>query len=390
MRKALTNLKVWDGLSDGIDSGRDALVIEDGRIVELTSGDALSGFEKQDMGGLYCIPGLIDAHIHLCLDPAIRDPLEQDKAPAEQLLDDMRSRAKGMLLAGITSARDLGGGQWLELQLRDEIKRGESIGPRLVCSGQPITSVGGHCYFWGGEAQSDDQVMDVINRQLSHDVDLIKVMATGGNITKGSRPVDAQFGESTIRRIVASAAANDLHVAAHCHGTSGIKNAVFAGVKTIEHCSWVGEEGWGKAYDAEAAAEMAANDICVSPTINAGWKRFMENESHTELVRSNFRKLKEVGVTLIASTDAGIPNVFHADLPKALPVFAHYAELSPLETLRSATSDCAQAIGLGTITGSMTEGLAADFLLMEANPLVDLAALAGPISVYFGGVEVVE
>lgn len=381
----LKNLKVWDGTSQDIVAGLDAVEILDGNIARVGSSDELRGADVRDMGGLYAVPGLIDAHMHLCLNPEISAPEAQDKFTREEMLSQMATRAGQMLAAGITSARDLGGGQWLELEIRDRIRRGDLHGTRLICSGQPVTSIKGHCHFWGGEAADEEAAMAVIARQIEHDVDLIKVMATGGNLTKGSSPADAQFDADTLAAIVEGAGRHGCHVAAHCHGTSGIHNAALAGVTTIEHCSWVGAEGWARTYDHEASAEIVRRGIWVSPTINLGWKRRIGNAEYETVIQENYRRMREAGVKLIASTDAGIPNVFHHQLPLALPVFAHFAGLTALETLRAATSDCADAIGLGAVTGRIAGGLAADMLFTAANPLDDLAALAEPVDVMARG-----
>jgi imidazolonepropionase-like amidohydrolase len=226
----------------------------------------------------------------------------------------------------------------------------------------------------------------VIARQHEHAVDLIKVMATGGNLTPGSTPRDAQFDAATLAAIVAEANRLGYPVAAHCHGTAGIKNAVEAGVATIEHCSWVGEGGWGAAYDAAIAAQIAARGIAVSPTINAGWRRHVGTGSdHERRVLGNFAAMRAAGVALIASTDAGIPNVVHAELARALPVFAHFAGFSPRETLTAATSAAARAIGLSKVTGRLAEGFAADVLFVDGDPLTDLACLAAPVEVLARG-----
>ncbi len=134
------------------------------------------------------LPGLIDAHVHMVLDPDLRDPLAQTAADRATRAAAMAQRAVEMVRAGITTARDLGGGEWLELELRDRIARGEVEGPRLVCAGQPVTSPQGHCHFWGGEATGAADAAAVIARQREHGVDLIKVMATGGTMTKGTHP----------------------------------------------------------------------------------------------------------------------------------------------------------------------------------------------------------
>jgi len=386
-RTAFRNLKIWNGINDSIDHGLDSIVFEDGRITHIGSSEDLAE-ESMDMGGLTLIPGLIDAHIHLCLNPELKDPMQQEVPGRSDLLQQMAIRAKEMVEAGITSARDLGGGRWLELEIRDQINAGEITGPRLVCAGQPITSKQGHCHFWRGEAANKKEALEVLARQVEHDVDLIKVMATGGNITKGSRPVDAQFDEETLSVIVEAARTQGFKVAAHCHGTTGIGNAARAGVTTIEHCSWVGEEGWGKAFDLDVVAAIVEKDVWVSPTINSGWKRFIGNSEFESMIKKNYSRMRSAGIKLIASTDAGIPNVFHDCLPLAIPVFAHFAGLTPIEALKSATSDCAEAIGLEKVTGQINEGFAADFVLFEGDPTDDLQVLSSPAYVYKNGVRV--
>ena len=308
----LTNIRIWDGLAEDYHEAA-SVEIEAGRILSLGE----TGPDSRDMSGLTVLPGLMDAHVHLCLDPAVRSPEDQETDP-EALLPDMRRRAKAMVRAGITTARDLGGGNWAELTLRDEIEAGQTPGPRLLCAGQPITSVGGHCHFWGGEAANVDAALEVLARQVDKGSDLIKVMATGGSLTPNSTPADAQFDTETIRAIVQASADKGRHVAAHCHGTTGIVNAVNAGVRTVEHCSWVGPNGWGKNYDEVTVAAMAAQGTWVSPTINLGWARFRGNKPLETLRQENLARLRAAGVGLIASTDAGIPGVKHHDLPLAL------------------------------------------------------------------------
>ncbi|MEX2326677.1 MAG: amidohydrolase family protein [Pseudomonadales bacterium] len=384
----LTNLNIWDGEGALIREDVDTLEIADGKIVRTCLASDLPDSERKesrDLGGLFIMPGMIDAHVHMCLNPEIMNPMDQDKVPRDVILNQIETRAQAMLAAGITTARDLGGGQWLELEVRDRIRRKEVSGPRLICSGQPVTSVMGHCHFWGGEASDLAAALAVVARQVDHDVDLIKVMATGGNLTKGSKPADAQFDTVTLRAIVTEARRNGFHVAAHCHGTTGIGRAAEAGVTTIEHCSWVGGDGWAKNYDADVCAEIVRQGAFVSPTINLGWKRRIGSGDYEALVLGNYANMKAAGVRFIASTDAGIPNVFHHDLPRALPVFAHFAGLSNAEVLRAATSDCAVAIGLGEVTGRIGAGLSADLVLFDGNPLIDLDILVNPVDVIARG-----
>ncbi len=379
--RVYSNLRLWDGVADGY-STADCIAVDGEEIVALGR-----GAKGRDCAGLTVVPGLIDAHVHMALDPALATVAEQLAVKPDDARRKMTRRAAEMLAAGITTARDLGGGEWLELELRDRIDAGEIPGPRLLCAGQPITSIGGHCHFWGGESANLADATAVIERQLDHGVDLIKLMATGGMQTPNSQPKDAQFDQATTSAIVAAATVRGFDVAAHCHGTPGIRHAANAGVRTIEHCSWIGENGKRGDYDPDVAREIARRGIWVSPTVNAGWGRF--GSEFAANVTANFRALKAHGCRLIASTDAGIPNVRHQDLAKALPVFARLAELSPLEALKSATSECADALGLGEVTGRLCEGASADLLFVHGDPLTDLSVLLKPALVVARGREFV-
>ena len=159
----LRNVKLWNGTGDGYSDDYDAIRITSAGTLTLTSSDDHQRGElERDLSGSFVIPGLIDAHIHLCLDPDESDPFAHGKLPESEQLAAMQIRAAKMVDAGITTARDLGGGQWLELKIRDAIAAGEIPGPRLICAGQPITSTGGHCHFWGGEAKDLDAALKVI------------------------------------------------------------------------------------------------------------------------------------------------------------------------------------------------------------------------------------
>jgi imidazolonepropionase-like amidohydrolase len=378
----LTNLAIWDGDAK-LDA--DTLQFANGKLTFVGHRDDMATTDQAvDCGGLFAMPGLMDAHVHLELNPDDKNPPERTEAGIAPL---MLQRAEAMARAGITTARDLGGGAWFELALRDNIAAGNAVGPRLLCSGQPITSPKGHCHFWGGEAENLDAAQAVLQRQVDHGVDLIKIMATGGRLTKGSEPTDAQFSQSIMDSLVETAHTHGLPVAAHCHGTEGIHRAALAGVDTIEHCSWVGKEGWASDYQADIATVILDNGVWVSPTVNKGWQRMLDSTTGNVLqrVREAYRKMIALGIPMVASTDAGIPGVFHADLPHALVVFAQIAELSAETTLKSATSDAARALGIAHLTGTLQTGKAADILLLDGDPLADLSAVTRPAKVYCGG-----
>lgn len=385
-RTILTDLRLWDGVQT-LDA--DTLVLNGGTIESLCQRSALSAAETRtarSMAGLTALPGLMDAHVHMTLDPNRSAPPGPDEAADTAA---MRERAAMMVRAGITTARDLGGGRWQELALRDAIGRGEVPGPRLLCSGQPITCPGGHCHFWGGEAEDARAARTVIDRQIDHQVDLIKVMATGGRFTRGSKPLAPQFELPVLTEIVGYAKEKGLNVAAHCHGTPGIEAAVLAGVHSVEHCSWVGEEGWASDYQVTVVEAMLTQGTWISPTINAGWQRMLKPGNKTlARMRAALIDMRAHGVPFMASTDAGIPGVFHHDLPKALAVYGEIAELSNEQTLRSATSDAARGLGLEGQTGRLAAGLAADVLVVDGNPLERIDCLVRPVAVWARGMAV--
>ena len=227
--------------------------------------------------------------------------------------------------------------------------------------------------------------------QIEAGSDWIKVMATGGVFTPGTRARDTQFDEAGLTRVVRAAAAGARSVAAHCHGTEGIAHAVRAGVRTIEHASFAGPDGFGTALDPDLMREMADRELWVSPTVNAGWGRRIEDEAGTPTdffrrLSACLRAQRAHGIRFIASTDAGIPGVAHHDLVAGLKAFARFADLAPVDALRAATSESARALGLENETGRIAPGLSADFLVLDADPLEDLGALEDPEWVVSRGV----
>ena len=326
----------------------------------------------------------MDAHVHMVLDPNRSSPPGADELPDPAA---MRERAAMMVRAGITSARDLGGGAWRELDLRDAIERGEVPGPRLLCSGQPVTCPGGHCHFWGGEAADAAAARAVIDRQV----------ASPGGSGQGHghrRPLHPRL--PTARAAVRAAGA-DRHrrLRPWSRGSASPPTATAprasmppcsAGVHSIEHCSWVGDGGWASDYQVGVVEAMLKRGTWVSPTINAGWQRMLDANNQTlTRMRAALIDMRARGVPFMASTDAGIPGVFHHELPKALGVYGKVAELSNEQVLRSATSDAARGLGLERTTGRLATGFDADVLVVDGDPLQAIDALIRPVAVWARG-----
>ncbi len=388
----ISGARLWDGSAESTSTAPIAVWVRDGRI-EAVGAEAEARFPggvHRRLPGRVLMPGLIDAHVHLELDPALRTPAEQLAVPSESVVRAMADRARAMLRAGITTARDCGGGSHREHALRARIDRGELPGPRLLCCGQPLTTPDGHCAFWGGVVERSDDVAAVVARQVEAGSDWIKVMATGGVFTPGSRARDSQFETGTLRRIVEVAGRAGRPVAAHCHGTAGIAQALTAGARTIEHASFAGPDGFGSAPDERLMEALAGAPVWVSPTVNAGWGRrvvdaegrptaFFQRMSHC------LGRQREAGVRLIASTDAGIPGVEHDGLVEGLEAFARYAGLTRRQALGAATSEAARALGLEQRTGRLAPGLSADLLVLAGDPLEDWGPLRRPEAVVARG-----
>ncbi len=326
---------------------------------------------RTDYPGSTIMPGLIDSHVHLGFDggpnPAARMRRETD----EQQLVLMLHNARQLLGVGVTTARDLGARAYLDVVVRDAIAAGLARGPRLVAAARPITVTGGHCWFMGGEADSEDELRRMVRTHHKHGADLIKVMSTGGFMTAGSAPWYAQFTREQLAVIVEEAGRVDKPVAAHAHGLEGIRRAVEAGVTTLEHCSFVTETN-ERRFDESLAASIAERGIFVCPTINVNAPYVARL---TGIVKGeNVNAMHEMGVRIIAGTDAGIDNTPHHQYVGGLEYLVTLG-FRPADVLAMATTEAATALGVDAITGHLTAGFDADLIVVDGDPSADIAAL---------------
>jgi imidazolonepropionase-like amidohydrolase len=317
------------------------------------------------------LPGLIDSHVHLAFDggpdPAARMRAETDE---QQLLLMLRS-ARDLLGVGVTTARDLGGRGYLSVLVRDAIAADLARGPRLVVSGSPVTVTGGHCWFMGGEADSDDELRRLVRTHHKHGTDLIKVMSTGGFMTSGSAPWHAQFSTAQLAVIVEEAARVDKPVAAHAHGIEGIQRAVDAGVSTLEHCSFVTETN-ERQFSEPLAAQIAERGIVVCPTINVNAPYVAKLTGIS--VGQHVKPLHDRGVRIIVGTDAGVDNTPHHQYLGALQYLVTLGFTAD-QVLAMATTEAAAALGVGGVTGRLAPGYQADLIVVDGDPRADIGAL---------------
>ena len=372
MAEVLTAPRVITGdgtVTDG------AVVVSDTTLGWVGQADALpaefASLPRTGYQGATIMPGLIDSHVHLGFDggpgPADRMRGETD----DQQLILMLRNARDLLGIGVTTARDLGARGYLAIAVRDAIAAGLARGPRMVVAASPVTVTGGHCWFMGGEADSDDDLRRLVRTHHKHGADLIKVMSTGGFMTPGSAPWYAQFSTDQLAVIVEEARRVDMPVAAHAHGIEGIRRAVEAGVTTLEHCSFVTETN-ERRFNETLAAMIAERGIFVCPTanVNAPYVAQLTGIS----VGQHIKPMHDMGVRLIAGTDAGINNTPHHQFVGGLEYLVTLG-LRPEQVIAMATTEAALALGVGTATGRLAAGHDADLIVVDGDPLADIAAL---------------
>ena len=344
------------------------------------SAPEVPGTEVVDLPGCTLLPGLIDSHVHLGFDRAV-DPVTRRSGEGDaRLLLRMAENCRKLVSAGVTTARDLGGRDFLEIALRDAIEAGLAVGPHLVVATRPITNTGGHCWYMGGEADTEADIRRVARENLRAGADLLKIMATGGSLTPvGAPPWQAQFTAAQIKVAVTEAAMRGKTVAAHAHGAAGIANAVEAGVATIEHCTFMGPGGLGGPVEVDMGLveQIAGQGIYVCPTVSGVvWKiRESMDAGWFESWLSRLALFRDSGVRMVAGTDAGFMMRGHEnrmdEYLAGLEVFAA-AGWDQAAVIEAATVLAAQACGVGELTGSLEAGKRADLLAVRGNPLTRL------------------
>lgn len=365
-----------------------AVLVEAGKVVSVgeradMEKEAGPNATRKDLGTRTLMPGLFDCHVHLGFDggptPVARMRRESDTQQVVLML----ASARQLLSAGVTTARDLGARGDLALVVQEAIETGMADGPELLVANQPITTTGGHCWFMGGEADGTDEVRRAVRERHKAGANLVKVMSTGGFMTNGSAPWHAQFSSMELFSLVEEAQRLSLPVAAHAHGTPGIKDAVAAGVSTIEHCSWVGRHGMpGEAYAEDVVEALVEAGVRVCATTNHRFDKVAPERFAGR--RDAIAMMKEAGVRFIAGTDSGIDNVPHSKYARGLMAL-ELCGLDRSEILAAATLEAADALGLSHRKGSIAPGMDADMIAVGGDPQSDLSALEDVSWVMRGG-----
>lgn len=378
-----------------------AIVIENDKIVSVGpfSNANTTNATVIDLSHATVLPGLIDAHTHLTGDPNTFGYESLGiSIPREALIGAKNARIT--LNAGFTTVRNVGAGGYSDVALRDSINAGDVPGPRMLVSGPPLGITGGHCdenllpsefhYSAEGVADGIAAVQHKVREVIKYGADLIKICATGGVLSKGDDPNASQYTLEEMKTIVAEAHRLGRKVAAHAHGAQGVQLASEAGVDSIEH---------GHLMDDASIATVKKNGTHVVPTLylmdwhreNAATRKmpdFMvkKMEMVSAQGQKNLKRAFEAGVKIAFGTDAAVyPHGLNAH------EFAVYVRLgmTPLQAIRTATTNAADLLGWSDKVGGIEPGKWADIIAVDGDPLADVTTLQQVKFVMKGG-EVVK
>lgn len=331
-----------------------------------------AGAERIDLPDATVLPGLVDAHVHLSFGCAVHPPAENQAITRSDLAANIRAGLSELRNVGVTTVRDLGAPHYTDLDTLAMFP----AGPRVLTATIPLTVPGGHCHDLGGAVDTLSGIRNLIAANAARGADWIKIMVTGGFTTGGrSSPYEPQFTDTQVRAAVDSAHEHGLPVAAHAHGTAGIRQAVTAGVDSIEHCTWMTRDGFD--LDHGLIHEIVDRGILICPTINH-LARTATGRLPWAVRRDHLQRMLDAGVRLLPGSDSGIPHTPPGRYPYSLPAYSDLG-LTPAQVIDLATRHAADALGIGHLTGTLAAGYSADLIAVPGDPTRDLDLLTTPI-----------
>ena len=396
--------RLWDGTGKGM-IANGVVVVEGDHIVNSGAASSVkvpAGAKVIDLGDATLLPGFIDAHVHLTgrqlEEPGAQEQVTKDFPGMGAILG--AAHARSTLMAGFTSVRDVGGDEFYPMALRKAIDEGFVPGPRMQAAGYSIGITGGHCDESGykpglfdgspktGIADGPEQVRQAVRYMAKYGADVIKTCATGGVLSAGDAVGVPQYTYEELKAMVDEATKLERHVAAHAHGTEGIKIAVRAGVTSIEHGSFLDDEG---------ARLMVEHGTYLVPTMMAGetteraaksglLKGLMAEKAlaAAAAMRLATPRAKKYGVKIALGTDAGVGA--HGRNAHEFWLLVNWGGLSPEEALTAGTRTAAELLGWSKRVGTIEAGKWADIVAVPGDPIKDISATERVAFVMKGGV----
>ena len=378
--------RLVDATSGQVLSGR-SLVVQGGRITAVQTLDAASppGARVIDLSRETVLPGLIDVHVHLTGNAQDAGPKALTVSIPDEAINGV-ANAKLTLMAGFTTARNVGASHFTDVALRNAIDLGKVVGPRLQVSGPPLGATGGHAdenllppqfaYSAEGATNGPWPLRAKVRENLKYGADLIKFMATGGVLSHGDSVGGQQLSQEEMNAIVEEAHMWGRKVAVHAHGTDGIKAAIRAGADSIEHCSFIDAEGLALAKQRGTYLDFDIynDDYIMSEGLKVGIEPASLAKEHLvgQVQRDNFRKAVQAGEKMAFATDAGVYP--HGDNAKQFHYMVAYG-MTPMQAIRAATVAGADLMGLAGKAGCVQVGCYADVIAVSDDPLVHVEAL---------------
>jgi imidazolonepropionase-like amidohydrolase len=397
--------RLFDGTADTVRENV-VIVVADDRIQSVSPAGSVSvpaGAAVIDLSRATVLPGLIDCHTHLGSRADRYDEIYNFKDTPFQSAFAATVHARKTLEAGFTTVRDVGSRPFLAVDLRNSINEGLIVGPRVVASGPGISITGGHGDLNNFSPQTRvamfpeerdfqiadgvDQIRHVVRAQIKYGVDVIKILATGGVLSKGDSPGAPQFTSEELKAAAEEAHMAGRKIAAHAHGTQGIKNAILAGIDSIEHASLIDDEGvrLSKEHGVYLVMDIYNDDYILGKAIEFGLPK--ENVDKEKAIgrqqRENFERAVKGGAKMAFGTDAGVYP--HGDNAKQFFYMVKFG-MTPAQAIRAATSNAADLLGRSKDVGTVEAGKYADLIAVGADPLQDVRALENVGWVMKGGV----
>jgi imidazolonepropionase-like amidohydrolase len=378
------------------------LIGDDGRIQSIGSLAALqvpAGTRHINLAGKTLLPGLIDMHVHL------DSPADIGGYRGLEFTDSFWQatavgNAKAMLDAGFTTVRNVGSSYRNDVGLKQAIENGYAVGPRIVPAGYALGATGGHCdsTFLPPSLEKEDKEEGIgdgpeelrhqVRRQRKFGAEVIKICATGGVFSRNTEPGQQQLTETEMRAIADEAHQWGVRVAAHAHGADGIKAAIRAGIDTIEHASLADDEGIRLAVARKQPVWFAMDIYNTEYTQAEGKKNgtlednLRKDREIAQAQRDNFRKAHRAGVRMVFGSDAGV--MPHGQVAKQFRTMVQYG-MTPIEAIRAATRNAAEALGRTRDVGALAPGRFGDIVAVTGDPTRDVSVLERPDAVIKGG-----